>query len=206
MIDILLFLWIFIIPICAWILSLFFGEKKEMPKKAPIRKIIMKIYLGVEIFTYVGGIIILSFLCDTSEDFSKEFIEFLYYFCIFQIGILDMWFLVFTMPKYWYNGILKLFALSKSFWEKRKFPKDQQRVLVVFKDKPRVLDVFVVSGLFYSLLFTIIIPIFLMMLHLKSIQDVFIEQKVPLIFIIFILLFNPIYMFYQLKERLFKHD
>lgn len=200
--DTLLFLWIFIFPILAWICQLLFKEKSEKQKPTLFQKIVLGFYLYIEIFVHIGGIFLLIFLYNNDGDFSgnfqEEFKEFLYRFCLFQIGILDMWFLMLVMPKYWFDCIVKLWCLITPPFEKKceKFSKSH----------PQLFHLFVGGGLACSFPITIVLPIFLMLLHLESIQDIFIEQKVSFILIIFVLLFNPIFMFYQLKERLFKND
>ena len=106
-----------------------------------------------------------------------NFSEIVNSFCMFQITAFDVFFL-YTF--FWGKKVPKIF--------------DKGPFSVAF------------LGVIFFLLVRAIIFIGIIYFHILCVWDIFVEQKVPLILIVFILLFNPVFMFYQLKERLFKND
>ena len=176
--DILLFIWIFIFPILAWGIKLFSSPKKKKQKMSSSQKKFMKFFLYMEILFYVVGFPMVISICKNPQ-------EALHIFCMFQIIALDIWFLSTIGPKF----VGKIFSHI------------ELDNLSGFK-----LFIFTILNGILFLFSCVTFPVLLAFFRLTSLWKIFIEQEIPLLFVIFILLFNPIYMFYQLKERLFKHD
>ncbi len=80
---------------------------------------------------------------------------------------------------------------------------------VIFWERLHVPRIFEKSSFFTSLCAFIvkaIVFVGIIAFHIISVFEFFVTQKVPTWLIIFVLLFNPVYMFYQSKERLLKND
>lgn len=173
--ETLLFLWIFIVPILAWGVRLFFSKKEEQKINSSQKKF-MKFFLYMEILFYVVGFPMVISICKNPQ-------EALHIFCMFQIIALDIWFLSTIGPKF----VGKIFSHI------------ELDNLSGFK-----LFIFTILNGILFLFSCVTIPVLLAFFRLISLWDIFMEQKVPFVFILFILLFNPIFMFYQMKERLSK--
>lgn len=175
--DTLLFLWIFIVPILVWGFRLFFSKNEEQ-KLGSSQKKTVRFFLYMEILLYL-------FCFPLIVSSGKNFKEVLNIFCMFQITALDMWFLSSIGP----NFCKKICSYVKL---------DNFKGFKLF--------IFMILDAILFLFSCVTIPVILAFFRLISLWDIFIEQKIPLLFVIFILLFNPIFMFYQLKERLLKND
>ena len=80
---------------------------------------------------------------------------------------------------------------------------------IIFFQKMQVSKIFEKSSFFISLcsfIVCVIIFVTIIYFHAVSILEVFVGQKVPPWLIIFVLFFNPIYMFCKSKEELLKND
>ena len=198
MINILIFLWVFILPILLWAGKFFLLPKQNNQQEGTTKKISMCGYFGLEIFAYLLGIAYIIWRYRVSSDFSFELKDFLYYFSLLQVGILDLFCLLFIIPLYCSKFMLNIWERYKLFF-KSNSKDDVESFFNIFETICRF-------ALSMMVRMFILFAVFLTFFHAFSIQDAFMEQKLPLIFMIFILLFNPIYMFYQLKERLFKND
>ena len=172
--DTLLFLWIFVIPILIWLSQLFFYPKAKKQKINLYSQKILKFFLTLEVVIYLIGF---SQIMDVDKN---KVMDYLYFFCLFQIILLDI-----------FCSIFALVNNADNRWS----------LFLVKRPKQKY-------GLFYFLFFVfyLIIIVFLAIFHFISMVEIFTDRMVPLSVIIFVLLFNPIYMFYQLRERLFKHD
>ena len=122
----------------------------------------------------------LPFVISFGDNLQKD----LSMFCWFQIVGLDMYF---------------SFLLVTNWWEY--LPKKLEIKLDNLKGYKLFILVFLWSVLWcLSLSFSMLLVFF----RSASLWEIFTDQKLPFVLVIFILLFNPIYMFYQLKERLSK--
>lgn len=106
----------------------------------------------------------------------NRFQEAVYDLCMLQIIAFDA---LFLYTFFWSKKVLKIF--------------DKGPFFIAF------------LGVIFFLLIRVIIFVGIIYFHFVSIFEFFMTQKVPIWLIIFILLFNPIYMFYQMKERLSKN-
>jgi len=160
----LLFLWIFIFPILAWISKLFFSKKKKKIKLDSSQKSVLEVFFLFNIYYYV---LILPILFGSPV---KNFQEIINGLCIFQITALDI-------------GLLYVI-----FWEKIHVSKILEKASFFISLFAFIVKAIIFVGIIYF--------------HIVSVFGFFAAQKIPTWLIIFVLLFNPIYMFYQTRERL----
>ena len=173
--DILIFLWVFIVPITIGIGQFICSLKKNQehdPFQIPeLRIYILKVYALLIILLYVIGISYFNVLRDSNpRNFSQEMGEhFLYNFCIFQVIMLDGWFLIFTKFEFLRK---KIFC----FLTKLEFVLKSQKFFISKKNMSFMIGFLIACALIW--------------LHYMSVQDIFQEHVFPLWLIICILLFR----------------